>query len=94
MKGVDTVAGIGPDRGHYIPLKQRYVPLLTAMLAGVPAVTQYGYVTEICMQKGKTFMMDNAVLLSQNGMWKTLLALSHEVDQEFVFILGACEEVA
>lgn len=39
-------------------------------------------------------MMDNAVLLSQNGMWKTLLALSHEVDQEFVFILGACEEVA
>lgn len=88
------MASIGPDRGHYIPLKQRYVPLLTAMLAGVPAVTQYGYVIEIFTQKGRTYMMDNAVFLLQNGMWKTLLVLSHEADQEFVFTLGTCEEVA
>ncbi len=38
-------------------------------------------------------MMDNAVFLFRNSMWKTLQALSHALDQEFVFTLGACEEV-
>lgn len=95
MKGVDTVAGIGPDRGHYIPLKQRYVPLLTAMLAGVPAVTQYGYVyvTETCWQKGKADMIDNAKIMPRHNVWKNPQPLADEPNQVLSLAMGVCEKV-
>lgn len=92
------MTSIAPDGGHHIPPEQRYVSNLTAHLnyrAGVPAVTQYGYVyvTETCCQKGRTYMIDNAKIMPRHNVWKNPQALADEPNQVLSLAMGVCEKV-